>query len=202
MDNGLLKENAKSKLSGNWFKAGIITFIIWILTDAFTQEAAISIGSTGTTTVNSTNGLFTIISLIVAGPLAIGAVYFYMKIESGEEANINLLFDGFQDFKRGLIFHIASTIFIILWALLFIIPGIIAAIKYSMGYYLMVENPDMEPMEALRKSSELMDGYKMDFFMFILSFVGWFILSVVTLGIGFLMLAPYYQMSKLNLNYS
>ncbi len=198
MDNGLLKEDAKSKLSGNWFKAAIITFIIWVLTDAFTQEAVVSFGSSGTTTVNSTNGLFTIISLIVAGPLAIGAVYFYMKIESGEEGNINLLFDGFQDFKRGLIFHIVSTIFIILWALLFIIPGFIAAIRYSMGYYLMVENPDMQPMDALRESSELMRGHKMDFLMFSLSFVGWFILSVITLGIGFLMLVPYYQMAKLN----
>jgi uncharacterized membrane protein len=67
-----------------------------------------------------------------------------------------------------------------------------------MGYYLMVENPDMEPMEAIRKSSELMDGHKMEFFSFVLSFIGWFIVSVITFGLGFLMLIPYYQMSKLN----
>jgi uncharacterized membrane protein len=171
---------------------------MWLLTDAFTQEAVVSFSSSGATTVNSTNGLFSIISLIVAGPLAIGAVYFYMKIESEGDSNINVLFDGFQDFKRGLVFHIVTTIFIILWSLLLIVPGIIAAIKYSMGYYLMVENPDMEPMEAIRKSSELMDGHKMEFFSFVLSFIGWFIVSVITFGLGFLMLIPYYQMSKLN----
>jgi uncharacterized membrane protein len=121
-----------------------------------------------------------------------------MKIESEGDSNINVLFDGFQDFKRGLVFHIVTIIFIILWSLLLIVPGIIAAIKYSMGYYLMVENPDMEPMEAIRKSSELMDGHKMEFFSFVLSFIGWFIVSVITFGLGFLMLIPYYQMSKLN----
>jgi len=198
MDNGLLKEDAKSKLSGNWLKAAVVTFIIWLLTDAFTQEAFIKFGSSGSTTVNPTSGIFNIIGLIVAGPLAIGAVYFYMKLESGEEPNISIVFDGFQDFKRGLIFFIVSTIFVALWALLLVIPGIIAAIRYSMGYYLMIENPDMEPMEALRESSELMKGNKMDFFMFALSFIGWVLLSALTLGIGFLLLVPYYQMSKLN----
>lgn len=198
MDQGLLKENAKKKLSGNWPKAAIVTFIIWLLTDAFTQEAFIKIGSSGSTTVNSTSGLFNIIGLIVAGPLAIGAVYFYMKLESGEEPNISIVFDGFQDFKRGLIFHLVSSIFIILWTLLLVVPGIVAAIRYSMGYYLMVENPDMEPMEALRQSSELMKGHKMEFFMFVISFLGWLILSALTLGLGFLLLVPYYQMSKLN----
>ena len=198
MDQGLLKEDAKTKLSGNWPKAAIVTFIIWLITDAFTQEAFIKIGSSGSTTVNSTSGLFNIIGLIVAGPLAIGAVYFYMKLESGEEPNISIVFDGFQDFKRGLVFHLVSSIFIILWALLLVVPGIIAAIRYSMGYYLMIENPDMEPMEALRQSSELMKGHKMEFFMFVISFLGWLILSALTLGIGFLLLVPYYQMSKLN----
>jgi len=198
MDQGLLKEDAKSKLSGNWPKAAVVTFVLWLLTDAFTQEAFIKFGSSGSTTVNPTSGLFNIISLIVTGPLALGAIYFYMKLESGEEPNISIVFDGFQDFKRGLIFHLVSSIFIILWTLLLVVPGIIAAIRYSMGYYLMIENPDMEPMEALRESSELMKGYKMDFFMFALSFLGWALLSAITLGIGFLLLVPYYQMSKLN----
>ncbi|MBG0764146.1 MAG: DUF975 family protein, partial [Tissierellales bacterium] len=62
----------------------------------------------------------------------------------------------------------------------------------------MVENPDVTAMEALRESSELMKGHKMDFFIFVLSFFGWLLLSALTLGIGFLFLVPYYQMSKLN----
>src|SRR6056297_666689 len=126
MEYGLLKEDAKVKLSGNWPKAAVVTFIIWFLTDAFTQEAFISFGRSGTN-VNPSSGLFNLISLIIAGPLAIGVVYFYMKLESGQEPNIGIVFDGFQDFRRGLIYHIVSTIFIILWTLLLIIPGIIAA---------------------------------------------------------------------------
>lgn len=202
MDQGLLKEDAKTKLSGNWPKAAVVTFIVWLLTDAFTQDAVndavIKIGNSGAISVNSTNGLFSIISLLVAGPLAIGVVYFYMKIESGDEPNISLVFDGFQDFKRGFLFHLISMMFVVLWGLLLIVPGIIAAIRYSMGYYLMVENPDMSPMEALRESSELMKGHKMDFLMFAISFIGWVIVSALTVGLGFLLLVPYYQMAKLN----
>lgn len=198
MDNGLLKEDAKSKLSGNWPKAALVTFIIWLITDAFTQEKFVEFSSSGSTIVNPGSGIFGLVSLIVAGPLAIGVVYFYMKIESGNDPNVTLIFDGFQDFQRGFIYHVVSTIFIILWTLLLVIPGIIAAIRYSMGYYIMVENPDVTAMEALRESSELMKGHKMDFFIFVLSFFGWLLLSALTLGIGFLFLVPYYQMSKLN----
>ncbi|MBV1758485.1 MAG: DUF975 family protein [Dethiosulfatibacter sp.] len=86
----------------------------------------------------------------------------------------------------------------VLWTFLLVVPGIIAAIRYSMGYYLMAENPDITFIEAINTSSKIMYGHKMDFFTFFLSFIGWFFLSVITFGLGFLYLIPYYQMSKLN----
>jgi len=92
---------------------------------------------------------------------------------------------------------VLSTIFILLWTCLLIVPGIMAAIRYSMSYYLLAENPEMEAMEALRKSSELMNGHKWEFFKFCLSFLGWAALCLITMGIGFLVLVPYFQMSKL-----
>ena len=121
-----------------------------------------------------------------------------MHVEAGFTVRVSILGEGFSDFRRTFIFHLISTIFIVLWSILLIVPGIIAAIRYSMGYYIMAENHEIEPMEALRQSSELMEGNKMDFFRLVLSFWGWFLLSIFTMGIGFLYLVPYFQMSQLN----
>ncbi len=191
-----IKEDAKKMLEGNWGKAIAVSIIIWILTDAFTQQ---------NTSESVRSGIYlnslhfgNLLSLILSGPLSLGAAYFYMKIGKSENVNVSVIFEGFSDFKRTFLFHLVSGIFMILWTFLLVVPGIIAAIRYSMGYYLMAENPDITFMEAINTSSKIMYGHKMDFFTFFLSFIGWFFLSIITFGLGFLYLIPYYQMSKLN----
>lgn len=191
-----IKEEAKRMLENNWGKVIAVTIIIWLLTDAFTQQNSASSVSSGIYFNNAHFG--NLLSLILSGPLSMGAAYFYMKMGKSDEVNVGIIFEGFSDFKRTFLFHLVSTIFIFLWTLLLIVPGIIAAIRYSMGYYLMAENPDLTFMEAINVSSGIMNGHKMDFFTFSLSFIGWFFLSIITFGLGFLYLIPYYQMSKLN----
>jgi uncharacterized membrane protein len=191
-----IKEDAKRMLENNWGKVIAVTIIIWLLTDAFTQQNSASSVRSGIYFNNSQFG--NLLSLILSGPLSMGAAYFYMKMGKSEEVNVSIIFEGFSDFKRTFLFHFVSTIFIFLWTLLLVVPGIIAAIRYSMGYYLMAENPDLTFMEAINVSSGIMNGHKMDFFVFSLSFIGWFFLSIITFGLGFLYLIPYYQMSKLN----
>lgn len=89
-------------------------------------------------------------------------------------------------------------IFIFLWSLLLIIPGIIAAYRYSMAFYILNDNPKMGAMDALRESKKMMVGYKGKLFFLSLSFIGWTILSVLTLGIGFLWLIPYMNTTTAN----
>lgn len=191
-----LKEDAKEMLANNWVNAIIVTIVIWLLKDAFTQEKVIEISKAGTE-IRRMNGA-NIISLILSGPLSLGVVIFYMKIESEKGAAFTVMFEGFKDFKRSFFFHIVSTLFVVLWTLLLIVPGIIASIRYSLGYYLMAEDKSLEAMDAIKLSSELMYGHKMEFFRMTISFFGWFILSIITFGIGFLYTIPYYQMTKLN----
>jgi uncharacterized membrane protein len=191
-----IKEDAKQMLQEYWVQAVIVTIVVWLLTDAFTQQRAAEISKHGME-VKGMN-LANLISLILSGPLALGVAKFYMNVEAGYTVSATILGEGFSDFRRTFIFHLISTLFIILWAILLVVPGIIAAIRYSMGYYIMAENHEIEPMEALRQSSALMEGNKMDFFRLVMSFLGWFLLSIVTMGIGFLYLVPYFQMSKLN----
>ena len=82
-------------------------------------------------------------------------------------------------------------IFVILWALLLIIPGIIAAISYSQTLFIMVDDPNIGPMEAIDKSKAMMDGYKMKYFTLSLRILGLGLLCILTLGIGFFFLMPY-----------
>lgn len=82
------------------------------------------------------------------------------------------------------------------WSLLFVIPGIVAAYRYSMATYIMAENPGMQATEAIERSKALMDGRKGDLFCLDLSFIGWALLATLTAGIGYLWLTPYMTVSR------
>lgn len=87
--------------------------------------------------------------------------------------------------------NLFMALFIWLWSLLFIVPGIIAAYRYRLAPYLMAENPNLGIREAVNMSKELMAGNKWRLFCLHLSFIGWGILSALTCGIGDLWLNPY-----------
>jgi uncharacterized membrane protein len=89
--------------------------------------------------------------------------------------------------------HILKFIFIFLWFLLLIIPGFIAIIRYSMSYYIMIDNPGISGLEAIRRSKQMMHGHKARLFSLWISFLGWFILGIITIGLGFLYAAPYFE---------
>ena len=79
----------------------------------------------------------------------------------------------------------------LLWSLLLIIPGIIAAISYTMVFYLCVDKKDLDALETISESKKMMKGYKMDYFIFKLSFIGWILLIPFTLGLILIWLVPY-----------
>ncbi len=89
-------------------------------------------------------------------------------------------------------------VYIFLWTLLLVIPGIIKAIAYSQTFYILAEDPTISSEAAINKSMAMMDGHKMDYFVLMLSFIGWALLSILTLGIGFLFLMPYIQVTSAN----
>lgn len=105
---------------------------------------------------------------------------------------------GFKnnDYTRTLIAYLRQSIFTFLWGLLFWIPGIIKSISYSQMFYLLNENKNMDAAEAQRKSMEIMEGHKMDYFVMELSFIPWWLLVGVTLGIAAVYVVPYVEASK------
>jgi len=87
------------------------------------------------------------------------------------------------------------SLFILLWSLLLIIPGIIAALSYSMTFYILADDNSIGAMDAINKSKKMMYGYKWKYFCLGLRFLGWAILCILRLGIGFLWLSPYVHVS-------
>ena len=115
----------------------------------------------------------------------------YLDLSKGIKPQISRVFDGFYDLWSSIKVSFFVGIFTLLWSLLFIIPGIVKALSYSMAYYILAENKGMPALEAIRRSRELMDGHKMDLFVLSLSFIGWDLLGIITFGIGYIWIVPY-----------
>ena len=174
-DNLTLMRAARESLNGKWGLA-IATFLIYILL----TSAPGSIESRGS-----------ILTLIIGGPFALGAAIFSLSISRGKEARLEQIFQGFNRFSTSFVAYLLMVLYVLLWALLFIVPGIIAALSYSMTFYILADDPLINPQDALKKSKSMMDGYKLKLFYLCLRFFLLALLCILTLGIGFLWLIPY-----------
>ena len=133
--------------------------------------------------------------LIISGPMALGIAVFSLSISRKQDAKLEQIFQGFNNFGTALGAYLLMGLFTFLWTLLLIIPGIIAAISYSMTFYILADDNSIGAMDAINKSNKMMDGYKWKYFCLGLRFFGWALLCILTLGIGFLWLVPYMHVS-------
>jgi len=169
------RQLARDHMAGSWGKFAVIYLVIGV---AMMAISAIPVAGG-------------IAQLLLSGPVTLGIALCMLKLFREDVLSVDSLTEGFQTFLPAFLVYLLTTLFVILWSLLLIIPGIIAGYSYSMAYYLLADNPGMTAMEALRASKSLMRGHKMDLFLLHLTFAGWFILSALSLGIGFLWLSPY-----------
>lgn len=174
-----MKTLAKERLKGQWGNAILIMILSGLLTGA-----AGLLGSL-------LGPLSVLVTLAVSGPLTLGSVYFYLKVSRNEKAEIGDLFRGFRNFAGAFVLTFLQGLFITLWSLLFVIPGIMKAYSYSMAFYIMADEPEISARDAIRKSKEMMQGHRMELFVLQLSFFGWALLTFVTCGIGNFYLLPY-----------
>ena len=136
--------------------------------------------------------VLSLVRFILGGTVRLGyATYLLKQYDRRENSSVGELFGQFDRFGDGFCLAFLSGLYVFLWTLLFIIPGIIATLKYAMAPFIMAENPNMTASEAITASKELMDGHKTELFFLNLSFLGWMILNVFTLGIGSFWLNPY-----------
>lgn len=139
-------------------------------------------------------GLSLVMTILLL-PLIWGFYTMYLDHIRGEKVGLGNLFQGYSKewFSKSLLTLLLMYVYILLWTLLLIIPGIIKALSYAMTPYVLKDNPNMKSNEAIEESMRLMSGHKAELFLLSLSFIGWALLSLLTLGIGFLWLIPYMQ---------
>jgi len=166
-----MKDMALAKLENKWGNAALVVLIAMIITGA----------------TNFIPGA----SLIIGGPISLGVAIYFLRISRDESVEINNLFDGFKQFGNALGAYLLMLLIIILGFILLIVPGIIAALALSQTFNIMHDEPNLGPIEAMKKSHEMMKGHRGDYFLLNLSFIGWALLCILTIGIGFLFLAPY-----------
>lgn len=174
-ENIVLMRKARESLEGKWDIA-IGTFVVYLVLTFFVQLIPFA-------------GI--IIGLFVNGPIAIGLVIFSLSLARNKKAKLEQIFEGFQDYSRAVEAYILLFAKVFVWTLLFIVPGVIAALSYAMTYYILVEDPKIGATEAIKKSIRMMEGSKEKLFRLNLRFFGLGLLCILTLGIGFLWLIPY-----------
>ncbi len=141
-----------------------------------------------------------ILSYVLGSPLKISLSHTYLELASNnKKPEFDMLGFGFKMcWTESILLNFWSGLYIILWSLLLIVPGIIKAYSYSMANYIMAENPEIKALDAMKKSEAMMDGHKLDLFILDLSFFFWHLLVAITLGIASIYLAPYVESTRVN----
>lgn len=178
-ENATLMRQARESLAGKWGLAVGTMFVYTVIIMAIQS-------------IPKSGG---ILGILISGPMSLGLVIFSLALSRNQNPKIEQLFDGFARFGTALFAQVLIMVYVLLWALLLIVPGIIAALSYAMTFYILADNESMGAKEAMKRSKEMMMGNKWKLFCLGLRFIGWAILSILTLGIGFLWFIPYLQIS-------
>ena len=138
-----------------------------------------------------------VIGLFIAPPVTVGHNSFSLRVWRGEEVTVRGMFRvGFSNAGHKIGGFFLMNLFIFLWSLLLIIPGIIKSYAYFMAPYILADCPEVEATDVLNLSKRMTNGYKGDIFLMQLSFFGWWLLSFLTLGaLGIVYVGPYYRTS-------
>ncbi|RAK05041.1 uncharacterized protein DUF975 [Halanaerobium saccharolyticum] len=201
-----LKEKAKGKLKGFYWQAFFVSFILVITGGSHNK---LDLGSSGSTTGTTGGGefgleiafiavlgifIFLALRIFLGYILEVGGRRYFIELSRGG-SQISYLLKYFDKkyYKNIIIALLFRGIYIFLWSLLLIIPGIIKMYQYRFVPYIMAENPELDHNKALNFSREMTAGEKMDIFILDLSFLGWFILGALFFGIGILFVQPYYD---------
>lgn len=193
-ENKVLMLQAREALSGKWGLA-IGGFVVYELVMIAFNVAVNSVFKLifGKTVLS--NALGSLALYIVMGPLLVGAMFFFLSLSRKQEPVIKDLFRGFSKFWVAVKAYLLMVLFVMLWTLLLIIPGIIAALSYSQIFFILADDDSIGALDAIKKSKKMMEGNKWKFFCLVLRFIGWSLLCILTLGIGFLWLFPYMMVS-------
>ncbi len=174
---GTFKNEAIRSLEGKWGISAVLMLVYFAVSAAF---SSLGFG----------------IPAILLLPMWWGVVVAFLEVSRGKNPEMGWVLKGYSRFSEIFLTLLLREIYIALWTLLLIVPGIVKSYSYAMTPYILQDDPDCKYDDAICRSMALMNGHKMDLFLLDLSFLGWAILCLFTLGIGFLFLFPYWLTAR------
>ena len=204
--NQELKNSALAALKGNWAPAVLGAIFFTFATCLITSPGyCANMAAFDMPFFNSINPkllkLFSnssfLLNFFLLYPLSLGYSVAHKELLQNGDAAItrNTVRLAFSDYVRNAVSILLVYLYTILWTLLFIVPGIIKGLAYSLTPFIVKDNPQLSPNQAINLSMKMMKGHKFDLFYLYLSFIGWIFLAILTLGIGLLWVIPYMQTS-------
>lgn len=191
MNRAELKGQAKAQIKG---KIGIL-FVITLIIGLVSGAASVLLGM-----IPVVGSLAA--TIIVTPAFALSTVRIYLNLFGGKTPEVKDAFSGFDDFWSAFKVNFLVGLFTLLWSLLFVIPGIIKGISYSMSLYILAENKGKSARECINESKAMTEGHKMELFVLSLSFIGWALLTAITFGIAGIWTIPYMNATMANAYYS
>lgn len=163
----------------------ILNSIFGVKTDLYAGQADVNIDlySTIYNSMPSTSPLASIYMLLVAGAFTLGITLFFLALFRRQQTGVSDIFLGFENFGKALGLLLFQGLFIFLWMLLFIIPGIIASIRYSQAFFILADDPSKGIRQCMNESKIMMKGNKAKYFCLSLSFIGWILLTALAAGV-------------------
>jgi uncharacterized membrane protein len=181
LERSILKQFARDRLKGKWGTGAAITFVQLLIAGLFA----------GLGQIQSIQFIPPFANIFIIPVLNMGIFIVYVSLIKNNTFVFGEIFSGFKIYLKALGVYWWMMLWTFLWFLLLIIPGIIKAISYSQAIFIIADNPNVRIRDALKISMKMTDGYKTDIFVMGLSFIGWALLSVLTLFIGLFWLVPY-----------
>ena len=134
-----------------------------------------------------------VVYFVLGSIISVGYARFNLDLVDGGNPSFETLFGYFSYWKTTAVARLLQSMYVLLWSLLFIIPGIMASYSYAMTEFILAEHPELTAGEAIAQSKVMMAGNRWRLFCLHFSFIGWDILCTLTMGIGHLWLRPYRQ---------
>lgn len=178
-----LKARARRQIKGNLGKLFFVSMVTSLLAGGIVAPSC---------------GMMVLSFLLISPALAMSVNKIYLTLAKGEGVHIEKLLEGFDDWWLSFKVQFLSGFFSFLWGLLLIVPGIVKYYAYAMASFIVAEDPTVSAREALALSQKLMKGYKRRLFLLDLSFLGWWLLNILSFGVASIYTSPYMSAARTN----
>ena len=194
MNTAELKSKAKEQIRGKWAVAiGTVLISNIILELDIGYKTASELG------IEGLSYSLDLITVLLGGVISVGLCRFLLDMATKrEEPRFNTLFSSFDIYLKTLGLNLLITLAVLVGTLLFIVPGIIVYLMFSQVFYILSEDPSKSITQCINESVNLMNGHKWELFYLKLTFIGWWLLALVTLGIAALWVSPYQKLTEAN----